>query len=70
MLTRCATHLLKGGADVRHVRLLLGHKKLQTTGLYARVVVEDLRQVLARSQPRERTQTGGPSSKIKGEVRP
>jgi integrase/recombinase XerD len=51
----CATHLLKGGADVRHVQLILGHKKLQTTGLYTRVVVEDLRQVLARSHPREKT---------------
>jgi integrase/recombinase XerD len=55
---------------VRYVQAILGHKRLQTTGLYTRVVVEDLRQVLARSHPRERTQTGGPSSKIKGEVRP
>ena len=49
----CATHLLKGGADVRHVQALLGHKKLETTALYTRVVVEDLREVLERSHPRE-----------------
>jgi integrase/recombinase XerD len=53
----CATHLLRGGADVRHVQALLGHKRLKTTSLYTRVVVEDLRRVLARSHPRERTST-------------
>jgi len=55
----CATHLLRGGADVRHVQALLGHKRLETTSLYTRVVVEDLRQVLARSHPRERASTNG-----------
>ena len=50
----CATHLLKGGADVRHIEELLGHKSLQSTQLYTRVGVEDLREVLARSHPRER----------------
>jgi integrase/recombinase XerD len=49
----CATHLLKGGADLRHVQALLGHKRLTTTCIYTRVVVEDLREVLARAHPRE-----------------
>jgi integrase/recombinase XerD len=49
----CATHLLRGGADVRHVQVLLGHRKLVTTAIYTRVVVEDLRGVLARAHPRE-----------------
>jgi integrase/recombinase XerD len=50
----CTTHLLKGGADVRHVQVILGHKKLETTALYTRVVVEDLREVLEHAHPRER----------------
>jgi integrase/recombinase XerD len=50
----CATHLLKGGADVRHVQAILGHKKLETTALYTRVVIEDLHQVVAAAHPRER----------------
>lgn len=50
----CATHLLRGGADVRHVQELLGHRSLTTTALYTRVDLSDLRRVLARAHPRER----------------
>ena len=50
----CATHLLQGGADVREVQALLGHRCLETTALYTRVEVSDLRGMLERSHPRER----------------
>ncbi len=33
---------------------ILGHNKLETTGLYTRVVIEDLRQAVSRARPRER----------------
>jgi integrase len=42
----CATHLLAGGADVRHVQELLGHKDLATTALYTKVDTHGLAQVL------------------------
>jgi site-specific recombinase XerD len=48
----CATHLLQGGADIRHVQELLGHRSLMTTALYTKVAIKDLRAVLARSHPR------------------
>jgi site-specific recombinase XerD len=51
----CATHLLRGGAGVRHVQELLGHRSLATTQLYTRVGVEDLRGVMMRTHPRERS---------------
>ena len=50
----CATHLLRHGADIRHVQQLLGHRDIQTTALYTGVSIEDLRQVLLRTHPRER----------------
>jgi len=57
-LDRCATHLLRGGADVRHVQALLGHKKHQSTSLYTRVVIRDLADVLGWPHPREKTRKG------------
>jgi integrase/recombinase XerD len=50
----CATHLLKGGADIRHVQALLGHRSSRTTAKYTRVEASDLREVIARCHPRER----------------
>jgi integrase/recombinase XerD len=50
----CATHLLRRGADIRHVQELLGHSFIETTALYTRVDVADLRKVIARAHPRER----------------
>lgn len=51
----CATHLLQGGASVRHVQELLGHRSITTTAIYTRVTVDDLRAVLLRAHPRERS---------------
>jgi integrase/recombinase XerD len=47
-----ATHLLQGGADIRHIQKLLGHSSLQTTQRYTRVELSDLRKVIARAHPR------------------
>jgi integrase/recombinase XerD len=48
----CATHLLKGGADIRQIQKLLGHRRLSSTEVYTHVEVSDLAQVLARCHPR------------------
>lgn len=51
----CATHLLQGGADVRHVQKLLGHASVQTTALYTHVVPGELAKAMGKAHPRERT---------------
>jgi integrase/recombinase XerD len=50
----CATHLLEGGADVRHVQAILGHRAIETTALYTHVQVKALARVIQRAHPRER----------------
>jgi len=49
-----ATHLLKGGADIRHIQVLLGHTSLRSTERYTRVELSDLKDVIRRAHPRGR----------------
>jgi len=42
-----ATHLLESKVDIRVIQVLLGHKKLETTALYAQVATEILREVIS-----------------------
>jgi integrase/recombinase XerD len=47
-----ATHLLRGGADLRAVQAMLGHADLSTTEIYTHVAADHVRAVHARSHPR------------------
>jgi integrase/recombinase XerD len=58
----CATHLVANGANLVYVQRLLGHKSLDTTQIYTRVSVPDLKKTLRRAHPRvRRTATPPPS---------
>jgi integrase/recombinase XerD len=48
-----ATDMLRGHADIRRIQEMLGHKSLDTTQIYARVVRDDLKKVHQRTHPRE-----------------
>jgi len=47
-----ATHLLRGGADLRAVQAMLGHADLGTTEIYTRVAQDHVERAHARAHPR------------------
>lgn len=47
-----ATHLLRGGADLRAVQAMLGHADLGTTEIYTRVAQDHVRSAFDRAHPR------------------
>jgi integrase/recombinase XerD len=49
----CATHMLRNGAPIRQLQEMLGHASLETTQLYTRVTINDLRAMHSRFHPRE-----------------
>jgi integrase/recombinase XerD len=49
-----ATHLLAGGASIREIQKLLGHRHLTTTALYTRVDTSGLQALIRRCHPRAR----------------
>lgn len=46
-----AVHLLRGGADIRHVQQFLGHASVETTKIYLRLVPGHLREEYDRAMP-------------------
>jgi integrase/recombinase XerD len=49
-----ATLMLEGGADIRYIQAILGHKRLDTTQIYTHVSIRMLQQVHAATHPAAR----------------
>lgn len=52
----CATHLLRGKANIRVIQCLLGHASLGTTQIYTRVDIDDMARAINKAHPREKMQ--------------
>jgi len=49
----CATHMLRNGIPIRHLQDMLGHASLETTQIYTRITINDLKKMHSRYHPRE-----------------
>jgi site-specific recombinase XerD len=54
------THLLRAGCDMRHIQVILGHDKLETTQVYTHVDKDEIRASLDAHHPRQWKQEGRP----------
>jgi integrase/recombinase XerD len=52
----CTTELIRGGANLYHVKELLGHESLDTLKHYAKLNIQDLKDTHRKCHPRERGQ--------------
>ncbi|MCP4254497.1 MAG: tyrosine-type recombinase/integrase, partial [Candidatus Scalindua sp.] len=50
----CATSMLKNKADIRSIQELLGHSSLDSTQVYTKITITDLKEVHTRCHPREK----------------
>jgi len=50
----CTTELIRGGANLYHIKLLLGHERLDTLQHYARPSIDDLKATHQKCRPGER----------------
>ena len=50
----CATELIRSGANLWHVKDLLGHENVETLNHYVRLTITDLKKTHHRCHPRER----------------
>lgn len=56
----CATHLLAGGAGLREIQELLGHRSLVTTQKYTHVDIDRLKKSYQSAHPKERLRAETP----------
>lgn len=48
-----ATHMLENGADIKHIKEILGHSSIQTTVIYTHFSVKNLKKLIKMYHPRE-----------------
>ena len=49
----CATHMLRNGAPIRHLQEMLCHEASETTQIYTRVTINELKKIHTQFHPRE-----------------
>ena len=50
----CAVHMLKNGANIRDLQVLLGHRSIKSTMVYTVLTAKDLRDMQDKFHPRDK----------------
>lgn len=50
----CATLMLESNADIRYIQELLGHRSIESTQIYTKVLIGSLKKVHQKTHPREK----------------
>jgi integrase/recombinase XerD len=66
----CATHMLRAGSPIRHLQEMLGHASIETTQIYTRVTITDLKAVHRRFHPREQHPTAKTTQRAISPIQP
>jgi len=62
-----ATHLLEAGMDLRYIQEILGHQSLDSTQVYTRVALGNLKRVYRQCHPKERRRRHSAPAPLAGE---
>jgi integrase/recombinase XerD len=46
--------MLRNGAPLRHLQEMLGHESIETTQIYTRVTINDLKEIHSKYHPSEK----------------
>ncbi len=63
-----ATLMLEGGADIRFIQEMLGHRSLETTEIYTKVSITKLQQIHAATHPARMERTSTVAEELAGEL--
>jgi integrase/recombinase XerD len=55
----CATHMLEGGAELRFIQVMLGHRSQEATQIYTKVSIAKLKEVHEKTHPANRSRRTG-----------
>jgi integrase/recombinase XerD len=50
----CAVHMLRNGASIRDLQVLLGHRRIESTQIYTTITADDIKDLHDKYHPRER----------------
>jgi hypothetical protein len=65
----CATHMLANGSSVHDVQRLLGHRCIETTQIYTRIAIPDVKTTYQKAGPKIQETQAPPPPPVNARIR-